>query len=139
MSISIQFYRDCLGLKTQASINDGWAIFETFGTRLALFPINELSKDAGTKESPPIAFHGFTLAHNVSRKSEVDDILNSVVQHGGKITSPAHDRIWGVYSGYFSDPDGYHWEIAYGDEWEFDSNWQLWGGPLGPPRAKLLR
>lgn len=135
MPISIRFYRDGLGFQTNAMESDGWAIFKTYGTRLSLFPFHELAKDAGIHPASKPSFSGITLAHNVKSTQEVDECLQMAADHGGKITSPAHNRVWGVYSGYFSDPDGYNWEVAYGEEWEFDSNGQLWGGPLGPPKA----
>ena len=55
-----------------------------------------------------------TLAHNVREKSEVDNILKLAERAGGRIEKPAQDAFWGGYSGYFSDPDGYLWEVAWG-------------------------
>jgi uncharacterized glyoxalase superfamily protein PhnB len=109
MPNSIRFYRDGLGFPTTAIETDGWAIFETFGTRLSLFPFHELAKDVGLSSASMPSFSGITLAHNVKSKCQVDECLHAVTAHGGSVTSPAFDRPWGVYSGYFSDPDGYNW------------------------------
>jgi uncharacterized glyoxalase superfamily protein PhnB len=59
-------------------------------------------------------FTGITLAHNVRNKEEVDRVLKQAKQAGATIEKPGHDTDWGGYSGYFSDPDGYLWEVAWG-------------------------
>ena len=63
---------------------------------------------------PRSRFTGITLAHNVRTKEEVREILALAERAGGKIEKPAQDVFWGGYSGYFSDPDGYLWEVAWG-------------------------
>jgi len=52
----------------------------------------------------------------------VDQIFETVEQAGGKIVKAPQRVFWGGYSGYFSDPDGYHWEVAYAESWKFDEN-----------------
>jgi uncharacterized glyoxalase superfamily protein PhnB len=59
-------------------------------------------------------FPGITLAHNVRSRREVDQLLAQARAAGAAIEKPAQDTEWGGYSGYFSDPDGYLWEVAYG-------------------------
>jgi hypothetical protein len=59
-------------------------------------------------------FPGITLAHNVRTKGDVDDVLREAEKAGATIVKPAADTFWGGYSGYFSDPDGYLWEVACG-------------------------
>jgi uncharacterized glyoxalase superfamily protein PhnB len=59
-------------------------------------------------------FTGITLAHNVREKREVDEILARAEAAGAKIVKPGQDAFWGGYSGYFSDPEGYLWEVAWG-------------------------
>lgn len=88
------------------------SVFELNGTKLALYPKSLLAKDANVPENGT-GFSGFTLAHNVSSKEEVEEILKKAESIGAKITDKAHERDWGGYSGYFSDPDGYLWEIAW--------------------------
>jgi catechol 2,3-dioxygenase-like lactoylglutathione lyase family enzyme len=108
---SIEFYRDGLGLPIREGF-EGIAFFETSGTWLALFPRDELAKDATVKPEGS-GFRGVTLAHNVRSKEEVDNALAEAQAAGGKIVKPAQDTDWGGYSGYFSDPDGFLWEIAW--------------------------
>ncbi|MDD9951517.1 MAG: VOC family protein [Zetaproteobacteria bacterium] len=91
--------------------------FKNWGTCLALYPLHKLAEDIGITQCAPGS--GITLAHNVREKSSVDTILQAAAAHGGKIVKPAQDAFWGGYSGYFSDPDGYYWEIAWG---AFDIN-----------------
>ena len=91
---------------------DAIAFFETKGTRLALFPRDALAADA-TVPADGSGFRGFTLAHNVRSREEVDALLREAEAAGASVIKPAQDTDWGGYSGYFSDPDGYLWEIAW--------------------------
>ena len=85
------------------------------GTCLELFPYEELANDVADDFLVERAkFSGITLAHNVRTKAEVDQILQRAKAAGATIEKPAQDTAWGGYSGYFSDPDGYVWEVAYG-------------------------
>jgi len=56
---------------------------------------------------------GITLAHNLPTPQDVDRVLTEAVAAGAVLTGPAQQRVWGGYSGYFADPDGYRWEVAY--------------------------
>jgi catechol 2,3-dioxygenase-like lactoylglutathione lyase family enzyme len=117
---SLRFYRDGLGLPTTRSAEDGIVFFQTNGTCLELFPYEELARDVSDEFNVPRSkFPGITLAHNVRTRAEVDEVLRVAEAAGAKIEKPAHDTEWGGYSGYFSDPDGYLWEVAYG---AFDFN-----------------
>lgn len=108
---STRFYRDGLGLpKRDAS--DGIAFFETNGVWLALYPREALAEDA-TVSSDGAGFPGFTLAHNVGSKEQVHAVLEQAVQAGAQLVKPAQDVFWGGYSGYFADPDGFLWEVAW--------------------------
>jgi catechol 2,3-dioxygenase-like lactoylglutathione lyase family enzyme len=113
---SLSFYRDGLGFPTTWSPDKGVIFFQTRGTVLALFPYSELAKDvcAEMKPGPIPKFTGIALAHNVREKHEVNEVLASAERAGGKIEKPGQDAFWGGYSGYFSDPDGYLWEVAWG-------------------------
>jgi len=89
--------------------------FKTSGTCLSLYPYDKLGEDVGEAfRTPRAKFAGITLAHNVRRKEEVDEILQRAEQAGGAIEKPAQDAFWGGYHGYFSDPDGFLWEVAFG-------------------------
>ena len=115
---SFEFYRNGLGLPTGESFNkpeDGIVFFQTKFTVFALYPYDKLAEDVGPGFDVPRAkFGGFTLAHNVDTESEVEAVLAEAEKAGGKIEKPAQKVFWGGYSGYFSDPDGYLWEVAKG-------------------------
>ena len=58
-------------------------------------------------------FRGFTLAHNVASIEEVDQILQQAVDAGATLVKPGQKVFWGGHSGYFADPDGFLWEVAW--------------------------
>ena len=117
---SLRFYRDGLGLPTTRTADEGIVFFQTQGATLALFPYGELADDVGPGWNEPRSrFAGVTLAHNVRERHEVDAVLAAAEAAGATIVKAADDTSWGGYSGYFSDPDGYLWEIAWG---AFDFN-----------------
>lgn len=93
------------------------SFFELGRTYLALFPRADLAADAGVPDPGPPApgtFPGFTLAHNVRSAQEVDQLLAEVAAGGGRIVQAGRPRPeFQGYSGYFADPDGYLWEVAY--------------------------
>lgn len=122
---SYQFYTQ-LGFSSSKTPEDGIIFFKTGGVCLALYPLQALAEDV----SPHMAnqrsgFSGVTLAHNTRSQQEVDQILAKAVEAGAKLEKPAQTVFWGGYSGYFSDPDGYLWEVAYGDCWAFNPDGSL--------------
>lgn len=124
MTISLKFYRDGLGFETSVdSENPEIVFFNNAGTKLALYPLTELAKDINEND-PPIKgkFPGITLAYNAKSAEEVDEVMEKAKQAGGNIVKQPERVFWGGYSGYFTDPDGYYWEVAFGDNWEFDEN-----------------
>ncbi|SEL52409.1 VOC family protein [Haloferax larsenii] len=116
---SIRFYRDGLGFPLRDRDPDSDIAFFTLdGTWLALYPWDALAEDATVPTEAVSApekrdFSGVTIAHNVSEKSEVDAALEAADAAGGGIVKPAQEVFWGGYSGYFADPDGHLWEVAY--------------------------
>jgi catechol 2,3-dioxygenase-like lactoylglutathione lyase family enzyme len=108
---AIRFYRDGLGLPMRESPPDV-AFFETRGTWLSLFSRIELAKDARVP-ADGAGFRGFALAHNVRTEAEVDEVLAQAVAAGATLVKPAQRAVWGGYSGYFADPDGFLWEVAH--------------------------
>ena len=126
MPTSIQFYRDGLGFPTSAKDDETWAFFETNGTRFALFPYDLLVKDIlpGIEKTKG-GFGGITLAHNTRTREEVDEVLEIAKSVGGSIIKPAQNSGWGGYSGYFSDPDEYLWEVAWGPMFDFTDEGML--------------
>ena len=109
---SVRFYRDGLGLPLRDEDTESIAFFETRGTWLALYPRDALAIDVGIP-SEGSGFPGVTLAHNVRTTGEVDELLRVAVEAGATLVKPAEDTFWGGYSGYFTDPDGHLWEIAW--------------------------
>ncbi len=73
----------------------------------------KITADAGRG----VATQGFALAHNVRSKDQVDSIFSRLKDHGATIIKPPEEVFWGGYSGYFSDPDGHSWEVAYNPHW----------------------
>jgi uncharacterized protein len=112
---STRFYAEGLGLPTTRRPEDGIVFFQLRGTILELFPYRSLADDIGPGfDVPRTRFGGITLAHNVRTREEVDEVLTSAVRAGAELLKPARDTSWGGYSGYFADPDGYPWEVAWG-------------------------
>jgi len=108
---SKEFY-ERLGWRQSPVGSDGIVFFQAVGMALALFPRSELARDANVVDSVP-AFSGFTLAYNARSREDVDAVLAEAVAAGAKLLKPAQEAFWGGYSGYFSDPDGFLWEVAW--------------------------
>jgi uncharacterized protein len=115
---SMRFYRDGLGLETDGIVgeefeNGAVAFFDLEkGLKLALWPRKSLAVDTRLKVTPRSPTD-FALAHNVSSKSEVDSMMKQAENAGAKIVKTATDTFYGGYAGYFQDPDGHLWEVAW--------------------------
>jgi catechol 2,3-dioxygenase-like lactoylglutathione lyase family enzyme len=109
----IAFYRDGLGFPTHNyTPGDDMVMFRLEGTWLGLFPRDELAKDA-TVPTEGSGFSGVTLAHNEPSKAGVDRAFAEAVAAGATPVKPPQDVFWGGYSGYFADPEGNLWEVAF--------------------------
>ncbi len=117
---AVRFYRDGLGLPLQGE-PEGIAFFELRGIRLALYPRAALAEDA-TVSAGGSGFAGFTLAHNVRSPDEVDRTLAEAARAGATLVKPGQKVFWGGYSGYFADPDGFLWEVAWNPGLPLDSS-----------------
>ncbi len=118
------FYRDGLGLESRGVIGTEFAgddvnpagaiaLFELRnGLLLSLYPRSELAKDAQVPLGPSKTGE-FSIGHTVSSAAEVDALLAQAQAAGATLTDRPHDRPWGIYSGYFRDPDGHLWEILW--------------------------
>lgn len=106
------FYKDVLRLPQLPSPAGVVSFFEMGRTWLSLFPWEDLAADAGVPAEGS-GFPGFSLAHNVRTIEEVDRLLAEAAAGGGRIVKPGHETDWGGYSGYFADPDGFLWEVAW--------------------------
>jgi catechol 2,3-dioxygenase-like lactoylglutathione lyase family enzyme len=105
------FY-DTLGFKASSTSNPNVVFYEAGGVVLALFGRGALAKDAKVEDSAP-GFSGVAIAHNVRSEAEVDGVLAEAVAAGAKLLKPGQKAFWGGYSGYFADPDGHLWEVAF--------------------------
>jgi catechol 2,3-dioxygenase-like lactoylglutathione lyase family enzyme len=121
---SLAFYRDGLGLESPGIIGTEFegdettpggaaAMFELEGgVTLALYPRTELAKDANLEFGEPVTGE-FSIGHLVESRNEVDALLAQAEAAGATLTDEPHERPWGIYSGYFRDPDGHLWEIIW--------------------------
>jgi predicted lactoylglutathione lyase len=108
---STEFY-ERLGWRHSMASSEGITFFQAGGMVLALYPRDELAKDANI--APEVhGFTGITLAYNTRSRKEVDSVLEEAKAAGATILKPAQEAFWGGYSGYFADPDGFLWEVAW--------------------------
>lgn len=120
---AVAFYRDGLGFSTKgvvgAEFENGAVAFFNLqaGLKLALWPRKSLSADSGLPMSSPSAIE-FSLGHNVSSQQEVDSVMRQAEQAGAKIVKRAQPTFYGGYAGYFQDPDGHLWEVAFNPGFE---------------------
>jgi uncharacterized glyoxalase superfamily protein PhnB len=120
---ALRFYRDGLGLPSQGIVGQEFehgavAFFELRpDLRIALWPRDSIAHDTGLPKTPRSPTD-FTLAHNVNTREEVDAIMAQAKKAGATIVKPAHDTFYGGYAGYFQDPDGHVWEVAWNPQWQ---------------------
>ncbi len=121
LAVATRFYEIGLGLpRMSMDENADVAFFPLNGTWLGLYPRAALAADANVPAAGQ-GFSGMTLAHNVASRAAVDQLLAQAVAAGARLVKPAQDAFWGGYSGYFADPDGHLWEVAW--------NPHFWVGP----------
>ena len=94
--------------------------FQAGSMALILWARHKLAGDAGIEDGKAGGFGGLTLAHNVRSRAEVDGLLANAADAGAEITQPARETFYGGYAGYFRDPDGHVWEIAYNPGFHLD-------------------
>lgn len=111
LAASVRFYAEGLGLPCMES-PPTVAFFALNGTWLGLYGRDALAEDA-TVAAAGHGFAGFTLAHNVRSEAEVDTVMGQALAAGATLVKQPRKVEWGGYSGYFADPDGYLWEVAY--------------------------
>lgn len=126
MDRSYEFYCVGLGFPALSTPDEGIVFIDMGTTRLALYPLEMLGKDISEiqpHERGP--FPGVTLAQCVPEQRLVDKYLTDAESAGGTIVKPGQPTFWGGYSGYFADPDGYFWEVAYWENWQFGKDGRL--------------
>lgn len=122
---SVEFYRDGLGLSTKGIVGKEFeygavAFFNLQNSLiLALWPRKSIAHDTGLPVQAPSSTE-FTIGHNVNSKEEVDLVMEQAEKAGANITKRASDTFWGGYAGYFQDPDGHVWEVAWNPAIEID-------------------
>ena len=117
---ALTFYRDGLGWPVSGASGEDVAFLRTGGIVLSLYLRDKLAEDARI-DPDGAGFRGITLAHNVPEREDVDRAIETAVAAGARLVKPAEDVFWGGRSGYFADPDGHLWEVAWNP-----------GFPLGP-------
>jgi hypothetical protein len=119
---SVRFYRDGLGLATKGIIGTEFeygavAFFDLQANlKLALYPRKSLAKDSGLPLQKP-GTPQFSIGHNVATRAEVDQVMTQAKRAGATIVKLAQDTFWGGYAGYFQDPNGHLWEVAWNPQW----------------------
>ena len=106
------FYEKGLGWRASPASQEEVAFFQLGGLALALFSRSALGEDAGVPAAGG-GFAGVALAHNVREPEDVDRLLRQAEAAGARITRRAEAKPWGGRAGYFADPDGHLWEIAW--------------------------
>jgi catechol 2,3-dioxygenase-like lactoylglutathione lyase family enzyme len=116
---SRRFYERGLGWAASQAGNDDVVFFQAGGIVMALWGRAALAKDAQVSDDGE-GFGGFALAHNVRDRAEVDSVLTKAAHAGARILKPGGETFWGGYAGYFADPDGHTWEVAWNPFWPID-------------------
>lgn len=115
---AVHFYKEGMGLLTPGIVGTEFeygavAFFDLqAGLKLALYPRASLAKDSGLPVTPPSALE-VSIGHNVTSRAEVDSVMGQAIRAGANAVKMAQDTFWGGYAGYFQDPDGHLWEIAW--------------------------
>jgi uncharacterized glyoxalase superfamily protein PhnB len=118
---NMRSFYERLGLVASSASNRNVTFFDANGVVLALFGYHDLAEDAGVKASPVPAFRGVGVAWNGTSEEDVDRIMAHAKVAGATIIKKAQKVFWGGYSGYFADPEGHLWEVAYNPFMPFDA------------------
>jgi len=113
LAVSTAFY-ERLGWERSLKDLPGISFFQCGAIVVGLYPRTELAKDANV-DAERSGFPGFAIAYNTRSRDAVDATLAEAEAAGAKIVKPAEEVFWGGYSGYFSDPDGHLWEVAWNE------------------------
>ena len=123
---STAFYREIFSTPPVTE-NEGVTFIPLPGVWLSLYPLEKLAEDIGKEVKLPAAgtFRGFTLAYNARSKDEIMSIFARAADAGAHIAKAPQDTFWGGFSGYFTDPDGHYWEVAWGPMFDFSEHGDL--------------
>ena len=117
------FYEDVIGFTNVGP--EMMTMFDMGGFVLGLWEEDKLADDAGQLHDREGSFRGVALAYNTRSIEETDDIFARLRSAGANITKEPHKAFWGGYSGYFADPEGNAWEVAYNPFWSLDEGGQV--------------
>ncbi len=128
---SFRFYAHGLGFPTSRSPESGWVGFRLQGICLCIYPYARFAAERLPRQLD--AQHAFDrtkvpsigLAYNTRHKHEVAQVLELARRAGGSVEKAPEETFWGGYSGYFSDPDGHLWEVAWAESWKFHPDGSL--------------
>jgi catechol 2,3-dioxygenase-like lactoylglutathione lyase family enzyme len=123
---SLRFY-EALGWK-RGNADDGVVFFQLPGFILALWSRAAIVEDAGVKDGG--GFGGIALAYNARSRADADTVVAEAKAAGARVLKALHETFWGGYSGYFADPDGHVWEVAFNPGWSIDAAGRV---SLAPP------
>ena len=119
------FYENVLGTPPNTTF-DGVTFIELPGTWISLYPLDQLAKDISPEISAGChGFSGMTLAYNARSREAVEQIVKCAGTAGGRVVKEPCETFWGGFSGYFADPDGYYWEVAWGPMFDFSETGEL--------------
>lgn len=114
---------------TPAEATDGVVFFRMGGMALGLFDRAALARDQGRAEAV-LGTGAVTLAQNFETRAAVDAAFDAACKAGATPLKPPEEVFWGGYSGYYADPDGHVWEVAFNPFWPLDAD-----GALAPNEA----
>ena len=119
LAASVRFYEDVVGWRRYKSGDDeeGIAFFQIGGMVFSLYPLDKLAEDVRVNAEGG-GFRGCGLSYNARSEAEVDEIFAALAEKGARIVKAPEKVFWGGYSGYFADPDGHLFEVAYNPSWE---------------------
>jgi uncharacterized protein len=107
--------------------------FQAGAMAVVLWGRDKVAADAGITDDTTDGFGGMTLAHNVRSRDEVDEIMRQAADAGAGMTRPAQETFYGGYAGFFTDPDGHVWEVAYNPSFPLDRDGAITIPDFGTP------
>jgi hypothetical protein len=112
------FYQ-AIGFTPHPRSSEDITFFQMNGMVFGLYSLEALAEEAAGGQIGS-GFGGMTISYNTRTREEVDTFVAEAVKAGGSLVRKPQDVFWGGYSGYFADPDGYRWEVAFNDQWDID-------------------
>ena len=123
VAASRRFYVDGLGWPVHREFPEVVFIQVNHGLMLSLWDAGQMQAEA--KVDAPASVPCITLSHNVGSAADVDEAMAQAEAAGATVVSSPKTQPWGGYTGYFADPDGFRWEIAFNPTWTVDDAGQV--------------